>query len=380
MVVVAQQFQDPRAISTVKGRRVLIALPGLHRVVRGAETALEAIGRELARLGHRVTLIGSGEPRREGPYRFLHAGCVGRRWFKYFPSLPYVRTAYAYEELTFAPNLWRRYVPDDYDVTVTCGFPYCNRVLRRKPGRRRPVHVFVTQNGDHMAQATQRDYRAFACDGLVCTNNQYFERNRGKFRCKLIPNGVDPNVFLPGAGDRGAFGLPEEGKIALMVSALIESKRIREGIEAAAKVEGLNLVVAGDGEMRGEVEAFGKKMLGERFFLVSLPREKMPALYRSADVFLHMSTTEASANAYIEALASGLPIVTHDWEVTRWTLEDAAILVNSLDLAAVADGLRRAMTNGADVGRQREMVERRFSWASIGRQYAEFFDEVLAAV
>jgi len=161
MDAVAEQSQQ-RPAAAAKGRRVLIALPGLHGVVRGAETALEAIGRELSRLGDEVTLIGSGYARSAEPYRFVHAGCIGRKWFKYFPSLPYVRTAYGYEELTFAPNLWRRYLPDEYDVTVTCGFPYCNRVLRRKGTRRRPVHVFVTQNGDHMAQATQRDYRAMA--------------------------------------------------------------------------------------------------------------------------------------------------------------------------------------------------------------------------
>jgi pseudouridine-5'-phosphate glycosidase len=40
--------------------RVLFALPGLHKVHRGAERAFESIAVELSRMGQRVTVIGSG--------------------------------------------------------------------------------------------------------------------------------------------------------------------------------------------------------------------------------------------------------------------------------------------------------------------------------
>ena len=43
--------------------RVLFALPGFHRVARGAEAALENVARQLARRGCAVTLVGGGEPR-----------------------------------------------------------------------------------------------------------------------------------------------------------------------------------------------------------------------------------------------------------------------------------------------------------------------------
>jgi hypothetical protein len=61
--------------------RVLFALPGLHKVHRGAEIAFESLGAELSRLGQQVTLIGSGRPDSQRPYRFLHAGCVSRQQF-----------------------------------------------------------------------------------------------------------------------------------------------------------------------------------------------------------------------------------------------------------------------------------------------------------
>ena len=48
-------------LSATKPLRVLFALPGLHRVVRGAEVAFESVAREIARTpGYGVTLVGSG--------------------------------------------------------------------------------------------------------------------------------------------------------------------------------------------------------------------------------------------------------------------------------------------------------------------------------
>jgi glycosyltransferase involved in cell wall biosynthesis len=362
--------------------RVLFALPGLHRVVRGAEVAFEELGRQMSRLpGCEVTLIGSGEPIADRPYRFIHAGAVSRERFERLPSIPYFRTHYACEDLTFAPGLMRAYRPADYDVTVTCNYPYTNWVLRaRRNGRGRPLHVFVTQNGDWMCRARNSEYRYFGCEGLVCTNPEYYDNNRERWRSTLIPNGVDPSVFHPGPAERGRFSIPDEGPLVLMVSALIPSKRVIEGIQAAARIPDVQMVVAGDGELRREVQETGQRLLGSRFRRLSLPRRQMPHLYRCADVYLHMSQDEPSANAYIEALASGLPIVTHDRRVTRWTLVDQAVLVDTSDEQAVAEGIRRALEQrgGRHVEARRELVERRFAWSALARQYCDFFQELEA--
>ena len=61
--------------------RIAFALPGLHRVVRGAETAFEQIAARLALLGHEVTVFGSGPPRLDQPYRYIRIRCVPREFF-----------------------------------------------------------------------------------------------------------------------------------------------------------------------------------------------------------------------------------------------------------------------------------------------------------
>jgi glycosyltransferase involved in cell wall biosynthesis len=364
-------------------RRVLFALPGLHRVRRGAEVAFESVAAALARLpGYEVALVGTGAPDPGRPYRFTSVRCIPRERFESFPSIPLLRSAYAYEELTFVPGLVRAYQPRDHDLTCACSYPFTSWVLRGlRCGRSRPAHVFVTQNGDWPAHARHREYRLFGCDGLVCTNPEYDARNRERWRSTVIPNGVDEHVFRPGPPARGALALPEDAPVALIVSAAIPSKRVEEGIRAAARVPDLHLVVAGDGPLRARLDACGRTLLGRRYRRVSVAHAEMPELYRAADVLLHMSRDEPFGNVYLEALATGLPVVAHDNAASRWILEDRGILVDTADETAVAVALRRALDarTAAEGAARRALVERRFTWARVAEQYAAFFEEVLGA-
>lgn len=357
--------------------RIAIIAPGLHRVQRGAEVALEAVGRELARIPNvEVTLFGSGQMRQEEPYCFIHADNVRRENFEHWPKVPVLRNEYVYEELTFLSSLITKFNPNAFDVTITCSYPFMNWWLRR--GHNQPVHIYVTQNGDHPAQSGRSEYAWFDCDGLVCTNQEYFERNQESWNCALITNGVDPNRFSPGAAQRQDFGLPIDSSIALMVSALIPSKRVLDGIRAAAQIPDLHLVICGDGPERGRVSALGHKLMPGRIHLLKLPYNSMPDVYRAADVFLHMSMDEPFGNVYLEALATGLPIVAHDNKVSRWILEDTSTLVDTTDVNDVAQGIRDSLAKQAngDIARRRDLVERRFTWQSISRQYFSFLQSV----
>lgn len=354
-------------------------LPGLHRVTRGAEVAFEAIAREL---GNRpdvdVTLFGSGPEREGDPYHFQHIDNVPRESFERWPKFPILRTEFAYEELTFLPGLMQCYQPELFDLTVTCSYPFLNWFLRWRGGKRRPAHVFVTQNGDYPAIANRREFRFFGCDGLVCINPEYYERNQDHWFSKLIPNGVDTERFSPGTVDRSHFGLPEGKKIALMVSALSQSKRVVEGIRAASEIPDLHLVVCGDGPEREAVKAAANALMPGRFYLLKLSYEKMPDIYRTADVFMHMCLDEPFGMVYLEALSTGLPIVSHNQAVTQWIVEDKAVLVDTNDTSEVIQGIREALTSNSNekIQSRRSLVLERFSRVMIGNQYYAFFKEI----
>lgn len=360
--------------------RIFFALPGLHRYDRGAEVALISLASELAKGGDDVTMIGSGDQRPSVPYHFIQAGSVARERFEPFPKLPLLRSETVYEEASFIPGLLRRYRPADYDITVTCSFPFTNMALRRPVlGGARPAHIFITQNGDWPARSSQSEYRLFGCDGLVCTNPDYYERNRDRWRSALIPNGIDVARFNEGPGERGKFGLPADRPIILMVSALIESKRVADGIRAVSRVPDAHLVVAGDGPLRDAIDALAAELLAGRFTRVSIGAHEMPALYRSADVFMHLSKEESFGNVFLEAMACGLPLVAHDSPRVRWIVGEQEYLLDTGDAGAVAGAIGRALHAPAS---QREARVRRasdFAWSKVAGRYRDFFEDVLSA-
>lgn len=358
--------------------RVAIVAPGLHRVTRGAEVALEAIGRELAKIQTvDVSLLGSGEARKGEPYKFIHIGNIPRESFEKWPKVPILRNEYVYEELTFLTGLMRFYNSQDFDITLTCSYPFVNWWLRSS--RQSPAHVYVTQNGDHPAHSDRSEYAWFSCDGLVCTNQEYFERNRSRWFSRLITNGVDPQRFSPQSVDRRGFNLMEDVPIALMVSALIPSKRVLVGICAAAEIPELHLVICGEGPEREAVKELGNKLMPGRIHIMQLSYDQMPDIYRVADVLLHLSMDEPFGNVYLEALATGLPIVAHDRSVTRWILEDTSTLVDTTEVSQIVQGIKQALEQRslAAVNRRRSLVERRFTWQAVGQQYFDFLKDVL---
>lgn len=357
--------------------RVLFALPGLHRVDRGAEVAVMSVASELARAGDQVTLIGAGQPRAGTPYKFVHAGAVSRKRFERLPSLPAFRNDTAYEEATFATQLLRRYRPRDFDVTVACSFPFVHWALRRPAPGGRPAHVFVTQNGDWPVRANNSEYRFFGCDGLVCINPDYYEAARDRWHSALIPNGVAVDRFAPGPGERARFGLPDGLPLVLMVSALIESKRVAEGIRAVAELPDAHLVCAGDGPERAAIDALAAQLLPGRFTRLTATAADMPLLYRSCDAFLHLSLDEPFGNVYVEALACGLPVVAHDSARTRWIVGEDQFLCDSKSTPVLAAAVSRALA-AKDTGvAARQARARQFAWPNVAAQYRAFLQDVV---
>jgi len=355
--------------------RILLALAGLHRIDRGAEVAFISVASELARSGHAVTLIGSGVERPGMPYRFIHAPALRRERFEGWRRLPPLRSETVWEEATFLPGLLASFRPTQYDVTVTCAYPFTNWALRRPVlTGKRPRHVFVTQNGDWPAYSNNAEFRLFDCDGLVCTNPDFFERSRERYPCALIPNGVDLDRFAPGPAERTRFGLPN-GPIVLMVSALIGNKKVAEGIAAVSRIPDATLVVAGDGPLREEIHRLAAELLPGRFLRLTVPSKDMPDLYRSADAFMHLATDESFGNVFVEAMASGLPIVAYDAPRTRWIVGDNACFPESRDTVHLAAAIARALREPAAAELRKRAEE--FGWPAIAARYEAFFKELL---
>ena len=360
--------------------RLCVALPGIHRVDRGAEVALETVADLLARRPDcDVTVFGSGGECAGRHYRYTQVPCVSRERFEGWPRLPLFRDECAYEELSFAWNLRRAYQAADFDLTLTAGYPYLNWALRLGRRAGAPGHVFVTQNGDWPAWHTDREYRFFACDGLICVNPEHEARNRARWNCALIPNGVDVERFAPAPRRRDRFGIPAEARVVMMVSALIATKNVASGIRAVAKLPGCFLLIAGDGPLRAELDRLAGELLPGRHRRLVVARDEVADLFRCADVFLHLAREESCSVACMEAVAAGLPVVAQDSPVARWLLEDQATYVESGDEAAVAAALAAAaLLDEPEHLAARAALAQRRDWSNVAARYHEFLSELHA--
>jgi glycosyltransferase involved in cell wall biosynthesis len=131
----------------------------------------------------------------------------------------------------------------------------------------------------------------------------------------VIPNARDAERFMPPtepqrAAARLALDLQPAVKVAVFIGALSKEKRPLLAVEAATRVDGLRLLVAGDGPLRDEVEAAATAANG-RVQLLGSVTDVVPLLH-AADVVLSTSATEGMPGSLIEAVLCGVPVVATD--------------------------------------------------------------------
>ncbi|PYN09584.1 MAG: glycosyltransferase family 1 protein, partial [Candidatus Rokuibacteriota bacterium] len=98
--------------------------------------------------------------------------------------------------------------------------------------------------------------------------------------------------------------------------------------------------------------------------------EELPRLYRGARMLLLPSLYEGFGLTALEAMACGTPVITSNTSSLPEVVGDAALLVDPLDTAAIADAIARLFTDGrlGSELRERGLARARlFSWEKTGR-------------
>ena len=114
-------------------------------------------------------------------------------------------------------------------------------------------------------------------------------------------------------------------------------------------------------------------------FLGFVPLETLAVLYRLAGVFVFPSLYEGFGLPPLEAMASGTPVVTSNVSSLPEVVGDAAILVDPYDPEAIAEGMRRALTDQelrADLRARGLARVKQFSWARSVQRVWEIYQEV----
>jgi glycosyltransferase involved in cell wall biosynthesis len=218
-----------------------------------------------------------------------------------------------------------------------------------------------------------------AADGLLSVSGALRDEMAGlgipAERIRVHHTGIDLDRFHP--VDRGAAkaALGVDGPLLITVGGLIERKGQAIAIAALAELPGATLLLVGGGPERAALERLARRLGVEARvrFLGARPHADLPALLAAADVAVQPSDYEGIANAWVEALACGTPVVTCDVGGARDAVDrpEAGRLV-ARDPAAIADAVRALLADPPAQAAARAAAER-FSW---DKNSAELFDHL----
>jgi glycosyltransferase involved in cell wall biosynthesis len=180
-----------------------------------------------------------------------------------------------------------------------------------------------------------------------------------------IPDGVDLDKFSP-SGQKIELDLQKP--VILSVGALAWYKHHELAIEAVRLMDNGSLLIVGKGPDKEKLKKIGKEKLRDRFQLIEVDYQDMPRVYRAADVFTLPSwNREAFGMVYLEALASGLPVVAPNDRSRKEIVGNGGILVDVDNAEKYAQALEKALSE--NWGEKPRIQARKFSWEIIAENY-----------
>lgn len=330
----------------------------------GGETFDLEISRHLARLGCDVTFLSNipvfGKAQLPVPNGILIRSPM-------FPWFPWDKVkggwrvrVWEFKQFEKKAAKWISRHAEEFDIIQICELPYLVSLLKSRiphPRSRVPFVVMrLTAPNAHDPWGG-----VTLADALIASGTSI-----GKIRSRVrpdvhdIPNGVDVERFRRDSGFgirdtgyeirdagirdqesevggqwsvvrsqrselgpqalefRSTHGIPESVPLLLYVARFQAFKNHRLLVEAFARVAkqvpGIRLALAGSGPLRQEIEAMctALDICSNIIFLSEVPYDELPRVYAAADVMVISSEYESFCFAAIEAMASGLPVVTTD--------------------------------------------------------------------
>ncbi|MCC2975205.1 glycosyltransferase [Sphingomonas sp. PL-96] len=240
-------------------------------------------------------------------------------------------------------------------------------------GQRLGVPVSIKARGADIhhwgtAPATARQLLAAAnrADGLLAVSQAMADdmTELGMPRPTVHSTGIDRSRFgtLNRAAAKAQLGI--QGPLVLSLGALIPRKGHAIVADAVASLPGVTLWIVGEGPERQRLEAqISAGPARDRIRLAgAVPHTDLPTLLAAADVMALASSSEGLANAWVEALASGTPIVIPDAGGAREVMTTpAAGHIVARTAAAFADAIAALLADPPSA-EEVKATAARFSW------------------
>ncbi len=200
--------------------------------------------------------------------------------------------------------------------------------------------------------------------------------------------GLDRDRFRPleHVGLRGqlnqSLGYPLDNTHPLLacVGALIERKGQDLAIGALPAIPGAKLILVGKGEDEGHLRQLaGDLDVAERvYFAGSIDHDLLPVILSAADAMVLPTLNEGLANAWVEALACGTPVITTDVGGIRELItSDIAGRIVDRTPEAIASAVKSLLADKPNRQAVAAMVEH-FSWQTNASELADHYARLIA--
>lgn len=203
-------------------------------------------------------------------------------------------------------------------------------------------------------------------------------------QAQVVPNIVDRTVFYP------ADTLPDRaGGPHIMIARNLEhiygiDVAIRALAQLSERLPGMRISIAGTGPERAALQALCEQLglAAQVRFVGRLEVSEMAALYRTADVVLNPSRVDNTPNSILEALASGVPVVSTRAGGIPYLVEhgQTAWLVNVDAAEEIAEGIftvlndaslrRRLCEQGLQLAATCDWQQVKMQWLTVYRTLA----------
>lgn len=369
--------------------RVALVATGLSHVQRGYESFIQDLYEAMKDVADVTLFKGSGW---SAPPDSYTVPCLQRNgaWAKRLSDNEDQR--YRYEQISMALSGWMEKHWQRYSIIHFCDPAFGNVLRRLKKTFRYDYELLFANCGPFKPE----HYKEF--DHIQEFTPRYLNEAKGvirKTRLHLNPMGIWSERFHPDADKaklREEFNIPQDKFVILCVASLDEPfKRVKFLIETVAGLNDpdIHLLLVGQNQntpFARETLALAKSKLEGRFQHTTVPYMRVAEIYNASDLFILPSLQEGFGKVYLEAMASRVPLLAHDYDNTQWIIKAPESLVNMEDPAALQQAIRRMKNpDGAGLSElarniadsNAEWVNDRFHWNTLRYEYLQMYERIL---
>ncbi|MBW2998951.1 glycosyltransferase family 4 protein, partial [Candidatus Woesearchaeota archaeon] len=215
----------------------------------------------------------------------------------------------------------------------------------------------------------------------------------GKFKNKsfIVPYLVDTKRFSPSKNNKTEkdikrkFKIPEHASLIISVGTICDNhKRMSHLIKEVSKVNNKNihlLILGQESNESTKIKTLGKRLLRENVHFGSMKHSDLHKAYQASDLFVLSSLFEGFGIVYLEAMASGVPIIATNHENQKWIMKDSSILIdmkkNNLLSKTIAKIINddKLLSNLSKKGLKRVQY---FSRESIKNKYIKMYKKIFS--